>query len=212
VSGNVSLYNETLGRGILPTPTIGGVGLLDDVTTSVSIAFKDEGEAIVLVGETQGWLGASSYLETMLGREDGAPPPVDLALERRHGEFVRGLITARRVSAAHDLSDGGLGIAVAEMAMAGRIGARIDMLPESVPAHAALFGEDQGRYLLTLAPDAAEAVVAEARTAGIPAQVIGTTGGSELVLPEGDSLSIDDLRTAHEGWLPAYMAGAVMES
>jgi phosphoribosylformylglycinamidine synthase len=212
VSGNVSLYNETLGRGILPTPTIGGVGLLDDVTTSVSIAFKSEGEAIVLIGDTQGWLGASSYLETVLGREDGAPPPVDLAIERRNGEFVRGLIRARRVSAVHDLSDGGLGIALAEMAMAGKIGACIDVLPEGVPPHAALFGEDQGRYLLTLGTDAAEAVVAEAQAAGIPAVIIGTTGGGELTLPGSDSLSIDDLRNAHEGWLPAYMAGAVTEN
>ena len=90
VSGNVSLYNETNGRAILPTPTIGGVGLLDDFTKSMTLAFKAEGEAILLIGETRGWLGQSLYLREICGREEGAPPPVDLAAERRHGDFVRG--------------------------------------------------------------------------------------------------------------------------
>ena len=118
VSGNVSLYNETNGRAILPTPTIGGVGLLDDFRASATLAFKAEGEAILLVGETQGWLGQSLYLREICGREEGAPPPVDLAAERRHGEFVRALIRDGLVTAVHDLSDGGLLVALAEMAMA----------------------------------------------------------------------------------------------
>ncbi len=108
VSGNVSLYNETNGRAILPTPTIGGVGLLDDFTKSMTLAFKDEGEAILLIGETRGWLGRSVYLRDICGREEGAPPPVDLAAERRHGDFVRGLIRDGVVTAVHDVSDGGL--------------------------------------------------------------------------------------------------------
>ncbi|MGA7787289.1 MAG: phosphoribosylformylglycinamidine synthase subunit PurL, partial [Xanthobacteraceae bacterium] len=108
VSGNVSLYNETNGKAILPTPTIGGVGLLDEFTKSMTLAFKAEGEAILLVGETQGWLGQSLYLRDICGREDGAPPPVDLAAERRHGDFVRDLIRDGRVTAVHDVSDGGV--------------------------------------------------------------------------------------------------------
>src|SRR6266542_6634821 len=122
VSGNVSLYNETNGRAILPTPTIGGVGLIDDFSKSASIAFKAADEMIVLLGETKGWLGQSLYLREICGREEGAPPPVDLMAERRVGDFVRGLIGEQFVSAVHDLSDGGLVIAVAEMALASGIG------------------------------------------------------------------------------------------
>jgi phosphoribosylformylglycinamidine synthase II len=206
VSGNVSLYNETNGVSILPTPTIGGVGVLADVTKHATVGFKAEGEAIILIGETKGWLGQSAYLATVCGREEGAPPPVDLAVERRNGEFVRALITAGRLSACHDLSDGGLAVALAEMAMAKGIGAKVDALPAG-PAHAVLFGEDQGRYLLSLPADAAEAVVAEAKAAGVPAEIIGKTGGSELALPGEAAVSIAALRKTHESWLPDYMAG-----
>ena len=119
VSGNVSFYNETNGKGILPTPVIGGVGLVADVARIVSIAFKAEGQAIVLMGETKGHLGCSLYLREILGREEGPPPPVDLAAERRIGDFVRGRIEAGELTACHDLADGGLLVAVAEMALAG---------------------------------------------------------------------------------------------
>jgi len=206
VSGNVSLYNETNGVSILPTPTIGGVGVLADVTKHATVGFKAEGEAIVLIGETKGWLGQSAYLATVCGREEGAPPPVDLAVERRNGEFVRSLITAGRLTACHDLSDGGLAVALAEMAMAKGIGATIEALPAG-PTHAVLFGEDQGRYLLSLPTGAAEAVVAEAKAAGVPAEIIGKTGGSVLALPGEAAVSIADLRKTHESWLPDYMAG-----
>ncbi len=206
VSGNVSLYNETQGRGILPTPTIGGVGVVDDVAKSASLDFKAEGEAIVLIGETAGWLGSSVYLWLIENREEGAPPPVDLDAEKRNGDFVRTAILAGRVSAAHDLSDGGLAVGLAEMAMAGDIGARIETLPARVPAHAALFGEDQGRYLVTTSdPDR---ILADAKAAGVPALKLGITGSAALALPEGESLSLAELREAHEGWFPAYMAQA----
>ena len=123
VSGNVSLYNETQGRGILPTPSIGGVGVLADFTKSATLAFKAADETILLIGETQGWLGQSLYLRDVCGREEGAPPPVDLVEERENGDFVRALIGDGLVTAAHDISDGGLLVALAEMAMASGIGA-----------------------------------------------------------------------------------------
>src|SRR3546814_4516917 len=104
VSGNVSLYNETSGEAILPTPAIGGVGILQDLDRRATVPFKGEDEAIVLVGETRGHVGASLYLREIHGREDGAPPPVDLAAERRNGEFVRGLIRSGAVATCHDLS------------------------------------------------------------------------------------------------------------
>ncbi len=206
VSGNVSLYNETQGRGILPTPTIGGVGVIDDVSKSIGLGFAGADEDVVLIGETAGWLGSSVYLWLIENREEGAPPPVDLQIERRNGDFVRELIIKGEVTAVHDLSDGGLGIALAEMAMAGKTGATITALPEGVPAHAALFGEDQARYLVTATK--ADALIASAQAAGIPALKLGTTGGAALTLPNGEAISVADLNAAFEGWFPAYMARA----
>ncbi|MDB5650141.1 MAG: phosphoribosylformylglycinamidine synthase [Hyphomicrobiales bacterium] len=206
VSGNVSLYNETQGRGILPTPSIGGVGLIADVTRTASVAFKSAGRAILLVGETAGWLGQSVYLRDICGREEGAPPPVDLAAERRNGDFVRGLITAARVDAAHDLSDGGLAVALAEMAMASGIGASLTLDLGSHP-HSVLFGEDQARYLLTATPDEAARVVAEAGDAGVPALIVGTTGGDTLDLPGEQPVTVERLSRSHEDWLPQFMSG-----
>ena len=206
VSGNVSLYNETNGVGILPTPTIGGVGLLDDVTKHATLSLKRDGDMLVLVGATEGWLGQSVYLSVVSGREDGAPPPVDLAVERRNGDFVRSLIVSGLVDTVHDLSDGGLAVALAEMAIAGGIGATLPEAPAGLPAHAYLFGEDQARYLLSVDPENVPDLLYSANAQGIPAAVIGLTGGQDLTLPAGETISVSDLREAHEGWLPTYMA------
>src|SRR5690242_19180285 len=150
VSGNVSLYNETNGRAILPTPTIGGVGVLDQFSNAMTIAFNGEDEAVFVIGETRGWLGQSVYLRDLCSREEGAPPPVDLATERRHGDFVRELIRDGLITAAHDVADGGLLVALAEMAMASGIGAVLEA-PAGTLAHAFWFGEDQARYVITTA-------------------------------------------------------------
>ncbi len=207
VSGNVSLYNESAGSSIPPTPSIGGVGVIADVALAASVGFKRGGLAILLVGETAGWLGQSLYLRDILGREEGAPPPVDLVAERAHGDFVRALILARRVVAAHDLSDGGLAVALAEMALAGGVGATIEP-PEGAIPHAWLFGEDQARYLLAAETDEAEAIIRAANVAGVPGRRIGTTGGDRLALGLGEApVPLEALRAAHEGWLPGYMAG-----
>jgi phosphoribosylformylglycinamidine synthase subunit PurL len=208
VSGNVSLYNETNGVGILPTPTIGGVGVIDDVIRHATIALKREGDALVLVGRTQGWLGQSVYLRDLCGRAEGAPPPVDLAAERRHGDFVRGLIASGLVDTVHDLSDGGLAAALAEMAMAGGIGAALPENPLDMPDHAYLFGEDQGRYLLAVDPDAVPDLLYSASAQGIDAAVVGVTGTRDLTLPGGETISLETLADAHEGWLPRYMAAS----
>jgi phosphoribosylformylglycinamidine synthase len=205
VSGNVSLYNETGETAILPTPAIGGVGLLDDLAQMATIGFKAGDEAIVLIGETHGHLGQSLYLRDLCGRQDGPPPPVDLAAERRNGDFVRDLIRTGKVTACHDLSDGGLLVALAEMAMAGDIGATIEP-PEYLPLHAWLFGEDQARYLVT-APQAGD-ILQTAQAAQVPAYALGRTGGSALKLADGPSISVEQVRAAHEGWLPAFMSAA----
>ena len=205
VSGNVSLYNESAGRGILPTPSIGGVGIVADVTRTARIGFASAGEAILLVGETRGWLGQSLYLRELCGREEGAPPPVDLAAEKAAGAFVRAEIVEHGCRTAHDVSDGGLAVALAEMALAAGIGATVE-LPGDVPAHAFLFGEDQGRYLLAVPSDEVEAVLARAAADGVPCLRLGATGGSGLRLGAGvEPVGLDVLRAAHEGWMPTFM-------
>jgi phosphoribosylformylglycinamidine synthase subunit PurL len=207
VSGNVSLYNETNGRAILPTPTIGGVGVIDDFTRAASIAFKAEGEVILLIGETPGWLGQSLYLRDICGREEGAPPPVDLAAESRNGDLVRRLINDGFVTAAHDVSDGGLLVALAEMAMASGIGARLEPAPDDVPAHAFWFGEDQARYVLTVRPGVAEEVIRAINIAHVPLRRLGLAASDALTIPGERAMLVANLRERFEGWLPRYMAG-----
>jgi phosphoribosylformylglycinamidine synthase len=210
VSGNVSLYNETNGRGILPTPTIGGVGLIPDWSRMARAGFAAPGELILLFGAPPEWgthLGQSIWLREIRGREEGPPPPVDLEHEKKAGDLVRALIAEGMVTAVHDLSDGGLAVGLAEMAMAAGIGATIDQ-PEGGDPTAVFFGEDQGRYVVTLPETAVEALRARAGAAGVAAVLIGRTGGAQLKLGRADGISVARLREAHEGWFPAYMAGA----
>ncbi|WP_112662350.1 phosphoribosylformylglycinamidine synthase subunit PurL [Microvirga flavescens] len=207
VSGNVSLYNETNGQGILPTPAIGGVGVVADVSVHASIALKRAEDVLILIGETNGWLGQSIYLRDVCGREEGAPPPVDLAAEKRNGDFVRQLIRSGQVDTVHDCSDGGIALGVAEMTMARGIGAIIGYAPDNIPRHAFLFGEDQGRYVIAVDPDEAADILYEATALGIPAVTLGLTGGDSLILPGEQAISVKDLKAAHENWLPNYMAG-----
>ena len=207
VSGNVSLYNETNGRGILPTPSIGGVGLLDDFTKSATLAFRKEGEAILLIGDTHGWLGQSVYLRDICGREEGAPPPVDLAIEKRNGDAVRGMIRGGTVTAVHDVSDGGLLVALTEMAMAGNIGAQLDPGPENLVPHAWWFGEDQARYIVTVPESEAHALLIKAHAVNVPCVRIGTTGGDAIAIAGEKPVPVDALRKGFESWLPDYMAG-----
>jgi phosphoribosylformylglycinamidine synthase len=204
ISGNVSLYNETNGQAILPTPAVGGVGIIRDLTKRASPATMQEGDILVLVGEARGALGQSLWLREMHGREDGPPPPVDLSRERAAGELVRRLIEGDVVSTVHDLSDGGLACAAAEMALAANVG--IYLAPQSgMSAAAWLFGEDQGRYLVACTDEAAELLYEAAAAAGVMAEPVGAAGGCEIAY--GDAgVDLADLRKAHESWLPAYMA------
>ncbi len=227
VSGNVSLYNETRGTAILPTPAIGGLGVLEDAAASVGLALLP-GLDLVLVGETAGHLGQSLWLREVCGREDGPPPPVDLAAERRHGDFVRDAIRRGEVAACHDCSDGGLLVAVAEMALAGGVGATLlapaeapsaggpdDAAAAGAPAHAPAglaphalwFGEDQARYVLATAH--VDALLAHAAVAGVPARRLGRADAKAadagLTLPGGVLISLASLRAAHERFFPEWM-------
>jgi phosphoribosylformylglycinamidine synthase len=204
VSGNVSLYNETEGRPILPTPTIGAVGVIEDIGHAVGSRLTQAGLAIILIGETRGWLGQSLYLRELHGREDGAPPPVDLAVERRNGDFVRSQILADRVKACHDLSDGGLLVGLAEMGIAGGTGVTVKQpAGTGVPSHAFFYGEDQARYLI--ASGSGHDVLEAAGAAGVPAVLLGYSGGAALVVEGLVSLPLAEIKQAHEDWLPAYM-------
>lgn len=207
VSGNVSLYNETRqpdgsALAILPTPAIGALGVLDDVEKAVGLGMQD-GKAVVLVGETRGELGQSIWLREALGREDGPPPPVDLAAEKRNGDFVRQEILSGAVSACHDLSDGGLMVAVAEMVMASGVGCELESPDSGIRPEAFWFGEDQARYLVCV--DNAADFCARAEQAGVPARLIGQSGGNDLILPSGVTISAARLVAAHEAFFPALM-------
>jgi phosphoribosylformylglycinamidine synthase len=206
VSGNVSLYNETKNDdgsslAILPTPAIGGVGLLDDWSQMATIGFKSEGETLVLLGHSTGHVGQSLWLEVCHGRREGPPPRVDLAVERRLGELLRRLIAESAVTAAHDISDGGALVAIAEMALSGGIGVEVTLPNVPNPA-AILFGEDQGRALVTTRDP--EAVVAVASQSNIFAAPIGKTGGHALSGP-GFTAMLAELRSAYEGFFPRLM-------
>jgi phosphoribosylformylglycinamidine synthase subunit PurL len=206
VSGNVSLYNETNGQAILPTPTIGGVGIIGDFTKAMTLGFKAEGEAILMLGQIKGWLGQSLYLREVCGREDGAPPPVDLSAETALRRLMLRFIEGGYVTAVHDISDGGLLLAIAEMAMASKIGAVLEA-PTDLPAHAFWFGEDQARYVITVRPDAVEEVLRAIEMAYVGVHRLGATGGHVLAVADERPLRVDDLIKRFEGWLPAYMAG-----
>ncbi len=206
VSGNVSLYNETNGVGIPPTPAIGGVGLIPDVSKMAGIALKQEGDLLIVIGRERGHLGQSLYQEIIAGKLEGAPPPIDLADEIKAGRLVRALIREGRVSAVHDTSDGGLLVAIAEMALAGNLGVELFPYEGKLPAHAIWFGEDQGRYVVSVTPMRAEEILDRARLLALPARVIARSGGDALVLKGEDPLTLDDLRAAHEAWLPNYIA------
>ena len=211
VSGNVSLYNESKATGggsaILPTPAIGAIGLLADWSKSATIAFKGTGDVIVLIGERSGHLGQSLWLREVHGREEGAPPTVDLEAERRHSEFVRAHIATGALTAVHDVSDGGIAVTVAEMALAGNIGAMLHApLPCGVAC--ALFGEDQGLYVATVADHLLLETLTAADAAGVEIERIGRTIANRLIfeLPDDDYVvTLADLRAAHEGFFPKLM-------
>jgi phosphoribosylformylglycinamidine synthase len=202
VSGNVSFYNETEGRPILPTPTIGGLGVIDDAALAVGIA-PPPGSTLLLVGSLSGHLGQSLWLREVAGREDGPPPPVDLVAEKRTGDFVRRMILQRRVSACHDVADGGVLVAVAEMALAGQVGVTLATPDTALAPHAFWFGEDQGCYVLAVTDGGG--VLAAAAATGVPARRLGFVQGRGLTLPSGDTISLDELRAVQEHFLPALM-------
>jgi phosphoribosylformylglycinamidine synthase len=171
------------------------------------LALKGDGDVLLLLGPEAGQLGQSLYQEMMLGRFEGAPPPVDLDQERAAGDLVRGLIRNGDVSAVHDVSDGGLLVAIAEMAVAGGRGAALEPAPDNLPAHAVWFGEDQARYVVAASPEKADAIHKAAALAKVPVRLIGSVGGDAISLVGEAPIPLAALKSAHEAWLPSFMAG-----
>jgi phosphoribosylformylglycinamidine synthase len=212
VSGNVSLYNETKGDdgsslAILPTPAIGGVGLLPDHRKMATIGFKGSGDVLFVIGTRGGHLGQSLWLREIHGRSDGPPPPVDLEAERRTGEFVREQIAAGALTAVHDVSDGGLAVTIAEMALAGKIGA---LVQPAGPGHVArqFFAEDQGLYVATVDDGHLIDFLTGSDAAGVQVEPIGRTGGSRIIFELADAdhcATLAELRAAHESFFPRLM-------
>ncbi len=230
VSGNVSLYNETDGVAIPPTPVCGGVGLIEDLTKRASLIGAQDGDMLVLIGDTRAELGASLYARQWLGLEGealGAPPSVDLASEKATAALVRDLIAKGLVSAVHDLSDGGLACSAAEMALAGDVGMELDATvigqqsfagpgatddSEDMTLVERLFSESQGRYLVSVSHAKIEAFAAAFANTSVVADLAGSVGGDDLVIgqdgnPDMVRIPLGELRKAHEGWMPDYMAG-----
>ena len=199
--GNVSFYNQTGDRAILPTPVVGVLGVMDDVAKRVPSGFQRDGDAVFLLGETRDELGGSEWAHHVHGHLGGRPPAVDLAHEQRLAQLLADAADRGLLTGTHDLSDGGLAQALVEAALVGGHGAEVALPGDD--AFVALFSESAGRVLVTVAPADAEAFAAAAGAAGVPAAQIGTTGGDSLRAGELPVLPLEALRTAWEGTLPA---------
>ena len=209
VSGNVSLYNETNGKAIQPCPVVGMVGVIDDVEKAIGSSFTSDGHEIFVIGQknskNDGWLGATIYQQHFGDKTIYAPPPIDLVAERAHGTFVRQQILAGSIDAAHDISDGGLVVAIAEMALKAGFGATI-MVPASGQPHGWAFGEDQARFVVSTARGSV--LIAAAKEAGVEIAKVGIVcSESKLKFSDSDTISIAELNNAYEGCIPSLMAG-----
>jgi phosphoribosylformylglycinamidine synthase len=211
--GNVSLYNETDGRAIQPTPTIGMVGLVDDVSRTVTSWFKDVGDLIVLVGETREELGASEYLALIHGREEGAPPGLDLALEAAVQEVTLLAIEAGISRSAHDCSEGGLAVALAEMCFARGLGVKVSLKPaRKLRADALIFGEDASRIVVAFAPRDRERVEGICRAAGAEFTDIGEVGGALFQIEGVVQAPVSELREAWAGAIPRLVGEGIHQA
>jgi phosphoribosylformylglycinamidine synthase len=218
--GNVSLYNETDGKAMYPTPVIGVVGVLDHADNVVARAFRGAGDAIILLGEGRGELGGSEYLKVAHGVVQGAPPVLDLKVERALQDLLVELAGAKLMRSAHDCSDGGLAVTLAECTFdSGGIGADVSIDETNVAASAdvnraaALFGESASRVVVSVAPGATADVLKRAKAAGVPARIIGKTGGHELRIAVGGEVAVSvpvaDAERAWAGAVEHYFAKQV---
>jgi len=211
VSGNVSFYNETEGRAILPTPTIGMIGLLDDVEKHVSIGFRNAGDVVALLGATRDELGGSEFLRTIRGRDEGPCPELDLDAEKRLIELLVDAARRSLLASAHDVSDGGFAVALCESAFRGELGARVSIAGD-LRASSALFGESTGRVLVSFASEKSAALQELARSAGVPFAILGSVGGGSVRIEQGGRARIDaPLDTLKALWSTAFQRSVELD-
>ena len=204
ISGNVSLYNETNGIAIYPTPTIGGVGLLKNINNMMTFNFKNTESIIAVIGETSGHLSQSALIYDVIGDKEGPPPQINLKEEKKNGLFVSDLIKGKLVNAVHDISHGGIIVTLAEMCMASNIGAKIKVSGSNSDKIKYLFSEDQARYLIEISKKNLEKIKKTASTKNIKINIIGNTQ-SEIFEVENDlKISVKELKTKNESWFKNY--------
>ncbi len=202
VSGNVSFYNETNGEGIYPTPAIGGVGLIKDLSNTMTISLKKEGSYICVIGNSNNHLGNSQYLSIVKNKEIGSTPSIDLEEELKNGKFVLNCIEQNKFEAVHDIADGGLLIALAEMSIYGKKGVNLDINKSSLTEY--LFGEDQSRYLVEISKDSFEELLLEAEKDKVFFEKIGFTQADQFEIKNIGKIKVEELIQAHESWFKKF--------
>ena len=202
ISGNVSFYNETNGEGIYPTPAIGGVGLIKDLSNTMTISFKKEGSFVCVIGISNNHLGNSQYLSIVKNKEVGSTPSINLDEELKNGEFVINCIEQKKFEAVHDIGDGGLLVALAEMSIYGKKGVNLDINKSSLIEY--LFGEDQSRYLVEISKDNFEDFILEAEKNSVSVEKIGLTQADQFEIKNIGKIKVDDLIQAHESWFKKF--------
>ncbi|MDA9034795.1 phosphoribosylformylglycinamidine synthase subunit PurL [Hyphomicrobiales bacterium] len=206
VSGNVSLYNETNGKGINPTPAIGGVGLIENLNHFSTPHLKRDNDTVLLVGKTDGYLGQSIYAKEILNIISGLPPKVNLKNEKKIGDVIRDLININKLDTVHDISDGGFLVALTEMSISGGIGVKIH-LDEKDVSPKFLFGEDQGRYIISVPDELISDILRILESKNIFFQKIGKTSGTKIIINDSEEIEIKSLKKIHEDWFNEYLKG-----
>ena len=206
VSGNVSLYNETNGKGINPTPAIGGVGLIENLNHFSTPHLKRDNDTVLLVGKTDGYLGQSIYAKEILNIISGLPPKVNLKNEKKIGDAIRDLININKLDTVHDISDGGFLVALTEMSISGGIGVKIH-LDEKDVSPKFLFGEDQGRYIISVPDELISDILRILESKNIFFQKIGKTSGTKIIINDSEEIEIKSLKKIHEDWFNEYLKG-----
>jgi phosphoribosylformylglycinamidine synthase len=204
ISGNVSLYNETNGVAIYPTPTIGGVGLLKNINNMMTFNFKNTESIIAVIGETSGHLSQSALIYDVIGDKEGPPPQINLKEEKKNGLFVSDLIKGKLVNAVHDISHGGIIVTLAEMCMASNIGAKIKVSGSNSDKIKYLFSEDQARYLIEISKKNLEKIKKTASTKNIKIDIIGNTQSEIFEVENNLKISVKELKTKNESWFKNY--------
>ena len=206
VSGNVSLYNETNGKGINPTPAIGGIGLIENLNHFSTPHLKRDNDTVLLVGKTDGYLGQSIYAKEILNIISGLPPKVNLKNEKKIGDAIRDLININKLDTVHDISDGGFLVALTEMSISGGIGVKIH-LDEKDVSPKFLFGEDQGRYIISVPDELISDILRILESKNIFFQKIGKTSGTKIIINDSEEIEIKSLKKIHEDWFNEYLKG-----